>query len=63
MKLIFSIILFTCSQLIHAQTANEVVTEKTIEASNGYYRMGDFIGISGVEKTYEKELGGRKGVR
>jgi penicillin-binding protein 2 len=39
------------------------VTEKTIEASNGYYRMGDFIGISGVEKTYEKELGGIKGVR
>ena len=31
MKLIFSIILFTCSQLIYAQGANEVVTEKTIE--------------------------------
>jgi penicillin-binding protein 2 len=25
--------------------------------------MGDFIGISGVERTYEKELGGIKGVR
>jgi len=36
------------------------VTEKMIENSNGYYRMGDFIGISGVERTYEKELGGVK---
>jgi penicillin-binding protein 2 len=39
------------------------VTEKVIDQSNGYYRMGDFIGISGVERTYEKELGGTKGVR
>ncbi len=39
------------------------VTEKMIENSDGYYRLGDFIGISGVERTYEKELGGIKGVR
>lgn len=39
------------------------VTDDMIEKSNGYYRMGDFIGISGVERTHEKELGGRKGVR
>lgn len=39
------------------------VTEKDIEKSDGYYRMGDFIGKSGVERTYEKELGGRKGMR
>jgi penicillin-binding protein 2 len=36
------------------------VTEKMIENSDGYYRLGDFIGISGVERTYEKELGGIK---
>lgn len=39
------------------------VTDRDIEKSNGYYRMGDFIGISGVERTYEKELGGLKGTR
>lgn len=39
------------------------VTEKDIERSNGYYQMGDFKGMSGVERSYEKELGGKKGVR
>ncbi len=39
------------------------VTDRDIERSNGYYRMGDFIGISGVERVYEKELGGIKGTR
>lgn len=39
------------------------VTDRDIEKSNGYYRMGDFIGISGVERIYEKELGGIKGTR
>lgn len=27
-----------------------------------YYRMGDYIGVSGIESTYEKELRGQKGV-
>jgi len=27
-----------------------------------YYRQGDYIGVTGLEKTYEKELRGRKGV-
>ena len=39
------------------------VTDKDIESSDGYYRMGDFIGISGVEKTYEDVLRGKKGIR
>ena len=39
------------------------VTEKDIDKSDGYYRMGDFIGISGVERIYEKDLGGIKGTR
>ncbi|MFP4557515.1 MAG: penicillin-binding protein 2 [Bacteroidales bacterium] len=29
---------------------------------NLYYRMGDYIGISGLERTYENELRGKKGV-
>jgi penicillin-binding protein 2 len=39
------------------------VSEKRIESSGGYYRMGDFVGISGVERTYENDLGGKKGVK
>lgn len=30
---------------------------------NDYYRMGDYIGISGVEKSYEEILRGQKGLR
>lgn len=30
--------------------------------SDPYYSQGDYIGITGLEKTYEKELRGRKGV-
>ncbi|MFW5707058.1 MAG: penicillin-binding protein 2 [Bacteroidota bacterium] len=32
-------------------------------ASDPYYRMGDYIGISGIEKHYEEILRGRKGTR
>lgn len=32
-------------------------------AKNPYYRQGDYIGISGVEQSYEKELRGKRGVR
>ena len=30
--------------------------------NNPYYKMGDYIGISGLERTYEDELKGSKGV-
>ncbi|TAE90382.1 MAG: penicillin-binding protein 2, partial [Bacteroidetes bacterium] len=39
------------------------VTDRDIEKSDGYYRMGDFKGISGVERSYEEVLRGRKGIR
>jgi penicillin-binding protein 2 len=39
------------------------VTEKDIDESNGYYRAGDFVGISGIEKAYEDRLRGHKGVK
>jgi penicillin-binding protein 2 len=32
-------------------------------AKNPYYRQGDYIGISGIEQSYEKELRGQRGVR
>jgi len=37
------------------------VNEKIIE-SDDYYNSGDYIGISGIEKSYEKKLRGEKGV-
>ncbi len=36
------------------------VNQRMIE-SDSYYRSGDYIGVSGLEKTYEKELRGIKG--
>lgn len=38
------------------------VSSRVIE-NNPYYRMGDYIGISGIERTYETLLRGQKGVR
>lgn len=38
------------------------VTPKEIEKSEGYYRSGDYIGRSGVERSYEKALRGERGV-
>ncbi len=38
------------------------VGNRVIE-SNPYYKMGDYIGISGIERTYEEVLRGRKGVK
>ena len=29
----------------------------------GYYRQGDYVGKSGIEKSYEKELRGKKGLK
>lgn len=37
------------------------VTDTDIKASNGTYVMGDYIGASGLELAYEKELKGVKG--
>lgn len=37
-------------------------TQRTLEQSN-YYKKGDYVGISGLEKAYEKELRGSKGVK
>ena len=37
------------------------VNQKIID-NNSYYSKGDYIGVSGLEKAYEKELRGHKGV-
>jgi len=38
------------------------VTAKDIEKHEGYYKSGDYIGKSGIEKAYEVDLRGTKGV-
>ena len=38
------------------------VDEKLIR-QDSYYKMGDYIGVSGIEKSYEEELRGKKGVK
>lgn len=39
------------------------VNDRDIERSNGFYRPGDYIGASGVERAYEDLLRGQRGVR
>lgn len=36
--------------------------DKAITEKDAYYNEGDYIGISGIEKTYERQLRGRKGM-
>ncbi len=38
------------------------VNERDIERSGGFYRRGDYIGRTGVEKSYEDLLRGQRGV-
>jgi penicillin-binding protein 2 len=39
------------------------VDPAAIEASKGYYKMGDYYGVLGIEKSYDEILRGVKGVR
>jgi penicillin-binding protein 2 len=38
-------------------------TDAIIKRSNGYYSPGDYVGITGVEKSYEAVLRGQRGVQ
>src|SRR6218665_665217 len=37
--------------------------DKTTTEKDSYYREGDYLGVSGIEKTYEKVLRGKKGLQ
>jgi len=39
------------------------VNQKVIENSKGFYNQGDYHGITGIEKSYEELLRGRRGVQ
>ena len=38
-------------------------TDRDIKRSGGYYRPGDYIGVTGVERSYESVLRGQRGVQ
>jgi penicillin-binding protein 2 len=40
----------------------EISPAKLEKQTDGYYRQGDYIGFSGLEQFYEKELRGQRGV-
>ena len=39
------------------------VNQKQIESSDGFYRMGDYVGQTGLESVYERVLMGQRGVQ
>jgi len=39
------------------------INKKQLDQSNGYYKQGDYIGLSGLEKQYEPYLRGQRGVK
>lgn len=39
------------------------ISPRQLKMESDYYESGDFVGISGVEKSYEKVLRGEKGVK
>src|SRR5690606_24686555 len=41
----------------------EISKRQLAQDSTGYYRQGDYIGISGIEATYEQPLRGKTGVK
>jgi penicillin-binding protein 2 len=52
----------------HQSMANSLgyigeINKKQLDKSAGYYRSGDYIGLSGLEKHYEPFLRGRRGVK
>ena len=53
---------YTAPIAAHALGYVGEVTSNDIE-KDPYYKSGDYIGISGIEKTYENELRGIKGIK
>lgn len=47
----------------HALGYISEVSKNVIEKSNGLYQSGDYIGVSGLERTYEDLLRGTKGLK
>ena len=48
-------------EIFQNRTSETLTYEKIIE-NDDYYKLGDYVGISGIEQTYEKYIRGKKGV-
>jgi penicillin-binding protein 2 len=53
---------YTYSDAAHVLGYVGEVSDKMVDTSQ-YYKSGDYLGISGLEKSYEKVLRGEKGVK
>ena len=54
---------YKTSSMAHVLGNIGEISEKRIKESNGYYRQGEYIGLNGIERSYENLLRGTKGVR
>lgn len=55
---------YSAPTLAHALGYVSEITKKQLESQDeAYYRQGDLVGQSGLEKFYEEQLRGRRGVR
>jgi penicillin-binding protein 2 len=54
---------YNTTTMAHVLGSTGEVSEKRIEESNGYYRQGEYVGLTGIERSYEELLRGKKGVR
>lgn len=54
---------YNTTTMAHVLGSTGEVSEKRIEQSNGYYRQGEYVGLTGIERSYEELLRGKKGVK
>lgn len=54
---------YNTTTMAHVLGNTGEVSEKRIEQSEGYYRQGEYVGLTGIERSYEELLRGKKGVR
>lgn len=54
---------YNTTTMAHVLGSTGEVSEKRIEQSEGYYRQGEYVGLTGIERSYEELLRGKKGKR
>lgn len=53
---------YDCHNAAHVLGYIGEVNQMQIDTSN-YYRMGDYVGVSGIERSYEEQLRGERGTK
>lgn len=54
---------YNTHNMAHVLGTTGEVSEKRITESEGYYRQGEYVGLTGIERSYESLLRGRKGIK